>query len=57
MYERFEIEPGEHTVTARLRDTDRDQGWDYTYTENVRLEAGRYFTVTFRANAGGFEFR
>ena len=57
VYERFEIEPGEHTLTARLRDSDRDQGWDYTQTENVTLEAGRYFTVTFSANTGGFDFR
>ena len=57
IYERFEVEPGEHRVTARLRDSDRGEGWDYAKTENVTLEAGRYFTVTFRANAGGFEFR
>ena len=57
VYERFDVEPGEHTVTARLRDSDRSEGWDYEQTENVTIEAGRYFTVTFRANAGGFEFR
>ena len=57
VYERFEIEPGAHTVTARLRDTDRDDGWDYSHTEEVTLAAGRYFTVTFRAETGGFKFR
>ncbi len=57
VYERFDVEPGEYAVTARLRDSDRSEGWDYTQTENVTLEAGRYFTVTFRANAGGFNFR
>ena len=44
-------------MTARLRDSDRSEGWDYEQTENVTIEAGRYFTVTFRANAGGFDFR
>lgn len=57
VYERFEVEPGEHTLTARLRDTDRVEGWDYTHTETVMLEAGRYFTVTFRPETGGFNFR
>ena len=57
IYERFEVEPGEHTITARLRDSDRSDGWDYPHTENVTLVASRYFTVTFRAATGGFRFR
>lgn len=57
IYERFDIEPGRHTITARLRETDREDGWDYAYTAEVELEAGRYFTVTFRAETGGFKFR
>jgi hypothetical protein len=57
IYERFEVEPGEHTITARLRDSERAGGWDYTHTENVTLVASRYFTVTFRAETGGFRFR
>jgi hypothetical protein len=32
-------------------------GWDYTHTEDVTLVAGRYLTVTFRAETGGFNFR
>jgi hypothetical protein len=57
IYERFEAEPGVHTITARLRDSNRSEGWDYTRTEEVSIDAGRYFTVTFRAEAGGFSFR
>lgn len=57
VYERFEVEPGEHTLTARLVDTGRTEGWDYTHTEIVTLKAGRYFTVTFRPETGGFNFR
>jgi len=57
IYQRFEIEPGTHTLTARLRDSHRSEGWDYTHTEDVSLVAGRYFTVTFRAESGGFSFR
>jgi hypothetical protein len=57
VYERFDVAPGTHTITARLRDTDREDGWDYEKTDNVVLEAGRYFTVTFKAETGGFNFR
>jgi len=57
VYERFDIDPGVHRVTARLRDTGRSDGWDYIHTQEVELEAGRYFVVTFRAGTGGFNFR
>ena len=57
VYERFDVAPGRHTITARLRDSARDEGWDYEYTETVELRPGRYFTVRFRAETGGFAFR
>ncbi len=57
VYERFDVEPGAHTITARLRDTARTVGWDYEETDDVLLEPGRYFTVTFKAGTGGFSFR
>lgn len=57
VYERFPVVPGPHRITARLRDSARQEGWDYTHTEDVVLEAGRYFTVTFKAETGGFHFR
>ncbi len=57
VYERLDVAPGTHTITARLRDTARDDGWDYEHTERVTLVEGRYFTITFRAETGGFGFR
>ena len=57
VYERFEVEPGRHTITARLRKSSRPDGWDYEYSEDVMLVADRYFTITFRAETGGFRFR
>jgi hypothetical protein len=57
VYERFELAPGEHHVAARLRDTARSEGWDYTHSEKVVLEAGRYLTITFRPETGGFGIR
>lgn len=57
VYERFAAAPGAHRVSVRLRDTARTDGWDYEKTADVVLEAGRYFTVTFKAETGGFSFR
>jgi len=57
VYERFDLPAGEHQLTARLRDSARVDGWDYTHTEKVVLEAGRYLTITFKAENGGFRLR
>ena len=57
IYERFEVAPGEHTIAARLRDTARTEGWDYASEETVELQPGRYFTITFKPETGGFKFR
>ena len=57
VYERLSVEPGMHTITARLRDSARAEGWDYEQSQRVTLEPGRYFTITFRAETGGFGFR
>jgi len=57
VYERFDIAPGHHRITARLRDSARTDGWDYTYSEDVTLEPGRYFTISFRPETGGFHYR
>ena len=57
IYERLDVAPGTHTLTVRLRDSARQQGWDYERSESVALSAGRYFTISFRADTGGFRFR
>ncbi len=57
IYERFEVAPGEHAIAARLRDTARTVGWDYASEETVELQPGRYFTITFKPETGGFNFR
>jgi hypothetical protein len=57
IYERFDLPPGQHRISVRLRDTARAEGWDYERSGVVTLEAGRYFTVTFKAETGGFNFR
>ena len=57
VYESLQLPPGTYEMTVRLRDSGREQGWDYAASQNVRLEAGRYTTITFRAESGGFNFR
>lgn len=57
VYERIDVGAGTHVIEARLRDSARETGWDYEHTETVQLRPGRYFTIRFRAETGGFEFR
>lgn len=57
IYQRLDLAPGVHTLHVRLRDSARDSGWDYTHAEDVALVAGRYTTITFRAENGGFDIR
>ena len=57
VYERFNLSAAAHTITIRMRDSARAEGWDYTHTEDVVLEAGRYMTITFKAENGGFRIR
>lgn len=57
VYERFNLPAGAHTITVRMRDSAQVDTWDYTETEDVVLEPGRYLTITFKAENGGFEFR
>ena len=57
VYERLDVPAGRHTISVRLRDSARSEGWDYERMESVDLAPGRYFTVSFRAQTGGFTFR
>ncbi len=57
VYHRFDLPPGQYRMQVRLRDSARADGWDYTLTENVTLTAGRYRTITFKAESGGFKLQ
>jgi len=56
VYRRFVVAPGAHVLTARLRDTRREQGYDHEHTERVELSAGQNFVIDFSLARGGFEF-
>ncbi len=55
-YERFVVAPGRHRVTVRLRDSRREEGFDYVLEEDVELVPGQHLVIDFRASTGGFRF-
>ncbi len=56
IYQKFVAAPGRHLVTARLRDSARTEGFDYTRRTEVELKPRQNFVVDFRAETGGFSF-
>ncbi|MEK7303742.1 MAG: hypothetical protein AAB406_03125 [Pseudomonadota bacterium] len=56
IYHKFVVAPGRHVVSARLRDSARREGFDYTRSTEVELKPRQNFVVDFRAEAGGFSF-
>lgn len=57
VYRRFPVAAGSHTLTARLRDSRReDGGFDYEAQRRIELQPGQNLVVGFRPLAGGFVF-
>ncbi len=56
LYRVFAIAPGEHHIVARLRDTDRADGFDYEREAIVDLVPKQIFVIDFKAGSGGFVF-
>lgn len=54
-FQRFAIAPGEYRLRARLRDSRREEGFDYELDERIELEAGQNLVLDFRAETGGFK--
>ncbi len=54
VYERFAVMPGQHRLRARLRDSRREEGFDYELDERVDLVPGQHLVIDFRAGTGGF---
>ncbi len=53
---RFTVPPGRHELIARLRDSAREQGFDYERVAEIELASRQNFVVDFRVNMGGFIF-
>ncbi|MDP2620946.1 MAG: hypothetical protein Q8P46_12350 [Hyphomicrobiales bacterium] len=56
LYQSFPIPAGPHTLAARMRDSDRAEGFDYEAHTEVALRPGVLFVIQFRAEGGGFLF-
>jgi hypothetical protein len=56
-YRKFVVPAGVHHIVARLRDSKRNEGYDYQKAEDVMLAPGRNLAVDFKTDAGGFLFR
>lgn len=56
-YRKFLVPAGDHVVTARLKDSKRENGFDYEATREVTLVSHQNFAIDFKADAGGFQFR
>ena len=48
---------GRHELIARLRDSDRRDGFDYERTAMVELAPAQSVAIDFRPEMGGFVFR
>jgi hypothetical protein len=56
VYARFAVEPGRHTLTARLRDSRRSEGFDHVREAAIELKPRENRVIEFRADKGGFLF-
>jgi hypothetical protein len=56
LYRILPVKPGTHRVVARLRDTDRTEGFDYEQEATIELAPRDIFVIDFRADLGGFVF-
>lgn len=54
VYKRFAVAPGQRRLRARLRDSRREEGFDYELDERVDLVPGQHLVIDFRAGTGGF---
>jgi len=55
VYKGFPVPAGEHTVVARLRDSRREQGFDWTMERTVQVSPRENLVIDFEAETGGFK--
>ncbi len=55
-YKKFRVSTGAHRIVARLRDSRREDGFDYEQAANINLTPQQNFVIDFRPEQGGFLF-
>lgn len=56
IYRNFVIPSGVYNLVVRLRESARDEGFDYQREASVVIAPRQRFVIGFRAEAGGFTF-
>ncbi len=56
IYEKISIEPGQHQLTLRMRDSNRGEGFDYEKETLININPQQQFVIDFRDELGGFIF-
>jgi len=57
IYERIPVKPGQHQLIAKLRDSNRERGYDYESNISISLEPKELFVIDFRKDINGFYFQ
>jgi hypothetical protein len=55
-YKKFAVEPGQHRLVARLRDSRRTEGFDHEKASEITLSPQQNFVIDFHPSRGGFLF-
>ena len=54
VFERFEVTAGRHHLKVGLRDSRREQGFDYVFERDIEVVPGQSLVIDFRPGTGGF---
>ena len=57
IYERITVQPGQHQLIAKLRDSSREYGFDYESDTTINIKPKELFVIDFRKDLGGFIFK
>ncbi|MBL1143088.1 MAG: hypothetical protein HND53_13765 [Proteobacteria bacterium] len=57
IYESIPVEPGQHEISVKLRDSSRESGFDYEGNVSINLDAKELFVIDFRKDHNGFNFQ
>ena len=55
-YSRITVEPGTYQIAARLRDSNRTEGFDFEASDEITMAPGEVLVIDFRSEFGGFIF-
>jgi hypothetical protein len=57
IYERITVKPGQHQLIAKLRDSKREEGFDYESEATININPKQLFVIDFRKDLDGFNFK